>query len=192
MCWPIGPPPRATATRISSACSGCARGSSQRACALAASAICAATGWKRPSMACRGRRSRSTTLARRYVTPARRGCPSSSIPFPPSRCSASIAPPLQDRRRGGALVTSHDQRLPDDAPLLGLKPLSKEEVWANSARFLQRAVPDHVPHLAGIGPDRYASWAFPLGYMRPLMVAVETDACNRASPSQRSQSGRLP
>lgn len=201
---------------------------------------------------------------------------------------------LHDRGRGGALVTSHDQSLLRDAPLLGPKPLSKEEVWANFARFLERAVPaaeragvklaihpddpplppvggiaslletpndfrrvielvpsehngicfcqgcftemvgdkvydeiryfgernkifavhfrnlkgamprfsecfiddgdinmyramsiyqevgydgvmvpDHVPHLVGIGPDKYASWAFSLGYMRALMNVVE-------------------
>jgi len=33
-----------------------------------------------------------------------------------------------------------------------------------------------VPHLMGIGPDKYATWAFPLGYMRALMSAVEADA----------------
>jgi mannonate dehydratase len=205
---------------------------------------------------------------------------------------------LQDRGRGGALVTSHDQSLLDDAPLLGPKPLSKEEVWANFARFLTQVVPvaeeagvklaihpddpplppvggiasllespddfrrvielapsehngicfcqgcftemvgdgvyneiryfgerkrifavhfrnlkgqmprfaecfiddgdidmlramriykdvgydgvmvpDHVPHLVGIGSDKYATWAFPLGYMRALMTAVEAEPC---------------
>lgn len=201
---------------------------------------------------------------------------------------------LRDRGRGGALVTSHHQSLLQDAPLLGPKPLSKEEVWENFSRFLKRAVPaaeeagvklalhpddpplppvggiasllehpddfrrvielipsehngicfcqgcftemvgdgvydeiryfgernkifavhfrnlkgvmprfsecfidngdidmhramgiykkvgydgvmvpDHVPHLVGIGSDTYASWAFPLGYMRALMTAVQ-------------------
>ena len=204
---------------------------------------------------------------------------------------------LRARGRGGALVTSHDQSLLTDAPLLGPKPLSKDEVWENFRRLLERAVPaaeeagvklaihpddpplppvggiasllerpddfrrvielvpsecngvcfcqgcftemvgervydeiryfgerqrifavhfrnlqgtmpqfsecfiddgdidmlramrvyrdvgyggvmvpDHVPHLSGIGPDKYATWAFPLGYMRALMTAAQADA----------------
>ena len=48
---------------------------------------------------------------------------------------------LRARGRGGALVTSHDQSLLADAPLLGPKPMSKEKVWENFRRLLERAVP---------------------------------------------------
>jgi mannonate dehydratase len=204
---------------------------------------------------------------------------------------------LRARGRGGAMVTSHDQSLLDSAPLLGPKPLSKDEVWENYGRLLERVVPvaeeagvrlalhpddpplppvggiasllacpddfrraielvpsdhnglcfcqgcftemagegvydeiryfgererifavhfrnlqgtmpqfsecfiddgdvdmyramrvyrdvgydgvmvpDHVPHVVGIGEDQYASWAFPLGYMRALMHVVESES----------------
>jgi mannonate dehydratase len=55
---------------------------------------------------------------------------------------------LQARTRGGAITTSHDQTALEGAPLLGPKPLTTEEIWANYERFLKRVVP--VAEQAGV------------------------------------------
>jgi mannonate dehydratase len=52
------------------------------------------------------------------------------------------------RDRGGALVTSYDHALMENAPLVGPRPLDDEELWANYEVFLRRIIP--VAEEAGV------------------------------------------
>jgi mannonate dehydratase len=52
------------------------------------------------------------------------------------------------RGRGGALVTSYDHRLMENAPLIGVREIGEEELWENFAYFIQRVMP--VAEEAGV------------------------------------------
>lgn len=45
------------------------------------------------------------------------------------------------RSRGGALVTSYDHSLMENAPLIGGREIGEEELWENFAYFLERVMP---------------------------------------------------
>ena len=52
------------------------------------------------------------------------------------------------RDRGGALVTSYDHALMENAPLAAPKPITDEEHWANYEYFIKRVIP--VAEAAGV------------------------------------------
>jgi len=55
---------------------------------------------------------------------------------------------LHTHDRGGALVTSYDHALMQNAPLAGPRPLGEDELWENYATFLRRIIP--VAESAGV------------------------------------------
>jgi mannonate dehydratase len=55
---------------------------------------------------------------------------------------------LHTHDRGGALVTSYDHALMQNAPLAGPRPMGEDELWENYATFLRRIIP--VAESAGV------------------------------------------
>ena len=75
-----------------------------------------------------GREEQLDYYCRTIENVGRAGIPSCTITFTRSRCGA---PARHTRDRGGALVTSYDHALMENAPLAGPRPIDDDELWAN-------------------------------------------------------------